>query len=52
MARTATLLLALLERGRMSGGHPRAVITFQQLTTEMAGGSDLAELTRELRGDT
>ena len=38
----------LLKRGRMAGSHPRAEITLEQLTTEMAGGSDLAELSHEL----
>ncbi|GAA2148629.1 ATP-binding cassette domain-containing protein [Kitasatospora kazusensis] len=40
----------LLKRGRMSGSHPRAEITLEQLTTEMAGGSELAELSHELAG--
>ncbi|MEU9040202.1 MULTISPECIES: ATP-binding cassette domain-containing protein [unclassified Kitasatospora] len=38
----------LLKRGRMAGSHPRAEISLEQLTTEMAGGSDLAELSHEL----
>ncbi|MFE6865540.1 ATP-binding cassette domain-containing protein [Kitasatospora sp. NPDC057692] len=38
----------LLKRGRMAGSHPRAEIGLEQLTTEMAGGSDLAELSHEL----
>ncbi|KQV04798.1 MULTISPECIES: ATP-binding cassette domain-containing protein [unclassified Kitasatospora] len=38
----------LLKRGRMAGSHPRAEITLEQLTTEMAGGSELAELSHEL----
>ncbi|MFC8448071.1 ATP-binding cassette domain-containing protein [Kitasatospora sp. NPDC057223] len=38
----------LLKRGRMAGSHPRAETTLEQLTTEMAGGSDLAELSHEL----
>ncbi|MFE4361250.1 ATP-binding cassette domain-containing protein [Kitasatospora sp. NPDC056800] len=38
----------LLRRGRMAGSHPRAEISLEQLTTEMAGGSDLAELSHEL----
>ncbi|MGW2371452.1 ATP-binding cassette domain-containing protein [Kitasatospora sp. NPDC001683] len=38
----------LLKRGRMAGSHPRAQISLEQLTTEMAGGSDLAELSHEL----
>ncbi|GGU96315.1 sugar ABC transporter ATP-binding protein [Kitasatospora herbaricolor] len=38
----------LLKRGRTAGSHPRAEIGLEQLTTEMAGGSDLAELSHEL----
>nr|BFD94586.1 ATP-binding cassette domain-containing protein [Kitasatospora sp. Xyl93] len=38
----------LLKRGRMAGSHPRAEISLERLTTEMAGGSDLAELSHEL----
>ncbi|MFD7593430.1 ATP-binding cassette domain-containing protein [Kitasatospora sp. NPDC059812] len=38
----------LLKRGRMAGSHPRTEIGLEQLTTEMAGGSDLAELSHEL----
>ncbi|WP_371500988.1 ATP-binding cassette domain-containing protein [Kitasatospora sp. NBC_00374] len=38
----------LLRRGRMAGSHPRAEISLERLTTEMAGGSDLAELSHEL----
>lgn len=38
----------LLKRGRMAGSHPRSEISLEQLTTEMAGGSDLAELSHEL----
>ncbi|MER5866375.1 ATP-binding cassette domain-containing protein [Kitasatospora sp. NPDC002040] len=38
----------LLKRGRMAGSHPRDGITLEQLTTEMAGGSELAELSHEL----
>ncbi len=38
----------LLKRGRMAGSHPRAEISLEELTTEMAGGSDLAELSHEL----
>ncbi|MFD8080103.1 ATP-binding cassette domain-containing protein [Kitasatospora sp. NPDC059722] len=38
----------LLKRGRMAGSHPRDAIGLEQLTTEMAGGSDLAELSHEL----
>ncbi len=38
----------LLKRGRMAGSHPREEITLERLTTEMAGGSDLAELSHEL----
>ncbi|GAA2998199.1 ATP-binding cassette domain-containing protein [Kitasatospora albolonga] len=41
----------LLKRGRMAGSHPRAGITLEQLTTEMAGGSELAELSHELGRD-
>ncbi|MER5639448.1 ATP-binding cassette domain-containing protein [Kitasatospora sp. NPDC002227] len=40
----------LLRRGRMAGSHPRAEISLERLTTEMAGGSDLAELSHELSG--
>lgn len=36
-----------LERGRMAGSHPRSEITLEKLTTERAGGSDLAELSHE-----
>ena len=39
----------LLKRGRMAGDHTRAEITLEQLTAEMAGGSELAELSHELR---
>ena len=39
----------LLKRGRMAGSHTRAEITLEQLTAEMAGGSELAELSHELR---
>ncbi|GAA2239126.1 ATP-binding cassette domain-containing protein [Kitasatospora sp. NPDC001175] len=38
----------LLKRGRMAGSHPRSEINLERLTTEMAGGSDLAELSHEL----
>ncbi|MFD7417511.1 ATP-binding cassette domain-containing protein [Kitasatospora purpeofusca] len=38
----------LLKRGRMAGSHARAEIGLEELTTEMAGGSDLAELSHEL----
>ncbi|MFF1796226.1 sugar ABC transporter ATP-binding protein, partial [Kitasatospora sp. NPDC058263] len=38
----------LLKRGRMAGSHPRAEIGLEELTTEMAGGSDLEELSHEL----
>ncbi|WP_395293431.1 ATP-binding cassette domain-containing protein [Kitasatospora hibisci] len=38
----------LLKRGRTAGSHPRAEIGLERLTTEMAGGSDLAELSHEL----
>ena len=39
----------LLKRGRMAGSHTRAEITLEQLTAEMAGGSELVELGHELR---
>lgn len=38
----------LLKRGRMAGSHPRGEISLEELTTEMAGGSDLDELSHEL----
>ncbi|MFE6749370.1 ATP-binding cassette domain-containing protein [Kitasatospora purpeofusca] len=38
----------LLKRGRTAGSHARSEIGLEQLTTEMAGGSDLAELAHEL----
>ena len=38
----------LLRRGRMAGSYTRDEIGLEQLTTEMAGGSDLAELSHEL----
>ncbi|GAA0689234.1 hypothetical protein GCM10010193_49310 [Kitasatospora atroaurantiaca] len=31
----------------MAGSHPRSEITLEKLTTERAGGSDLAELSHE-----
>ncbi|MFJ9517329.1 ATP-binding cassette domain-containing protein [Kitasatospora sp. NPDC101801] len=40
----------LLKRGRTAGSHPRDGITLERLTTEMAGGSELAELSHELGG--
>jgi simple sugar transport system ATP-binding protein len=38
----------LLKRGRMAGSHTRDAIGLEQLTTEMAGGSELEELSHEL----
>lgn len=38
----------LLKRGTMSGSHLKKDITLDQLTREMAGGSELDELTHEL----
>jgi simple sugar transport system ATP-binding protein len=38
----------LLKRGSMSGSHLKKDITLEQLTREMAGGSELDELTLEL----
>jgi simple sugar transport system ATP-binding protein len=38
----------LLKRGAMSGSHLRKDITLDELTREMAGGSELDELTHEL----
>ncbi|MEV6006390.1 ATP-binding cassette domain-containing protein [Streptomyces sp. NPDC051976] len=39
----------LLKRGTMSGSHLKKDITLDELTREMAGGSELDELTHELR---
>ncbi len=41
----------LLKRGAMSGSHLRRQITLDELTREMAGGSELDELTHELSRD-
>jgi simple sugar transport system ATP-binding protein len=38
----------LLKRGTMSGSHLKEDITLDELTREMAGGSELDELTHEL----
>ena len=38
----------LLKRGTMSGSHLKKDITLDELTREMAGGSELDELTHEL----
>ncbi|MGR8007321.1 ATP-binding cassette domain-containing protein [Streptomyces hypolithicus] len=38
----------LLKRGTMSGSHARDEITLDELTRQMAGGSELEELTHEL----
>ncbi|MFD5187626.1 ATP-binding cassette domain-containing protein [Streptomyces sp. NPDC058357] len=38
----------LLKRGRMSGSHTRQDITLDELTRQMAGGSELDELRHEL----
>ncbi|EDY46940.1 ATP-binding cassette domain-containing protein [Streptomyces sp. SPB074] len=39
----------LLKRGTMAGSHPRAAISLDELTRQMAGGSELEELSHELR---
>ncbi|MEV7084762.1 ATP-binding cassette domain-containing protein [Streptomyces sp. NPDC093085] len=38
----------LLKRGTMAGSHTKDSITLDELTRQMAGGSELAELTHEL----
>jgi len=38
----------LLKRGAMSGSHLKKDITLDELTREMAGGSELDELTQDL----
>ncbi|CAL9402381.1 Fructose import ATP-binding protein FrcA [Streptomyces sp. enrichment culture] len=40
----------LLRRGTMVGNHTRDDITLDELTEQMAGGTDLADLRRELKG--
>jgi simple sugar transport system ATP-binding protein len=40
----------LLRRGTMVGNHTRDEISLDELTDQMAGGTDLAELRRELKG--
>ncbi|MGY1581106.1 ATP-binding cassette domain-containing protein [Streptomyces sp. MN13] len=40
----------LLRRGAMVGNHTRDEITLDELTDQMAGGTDLADLRRELKG--
>ncbi|MBA0052142.1 sugar ABC transporter ATP-binding protein [Streptomyces sp. AJS327] len=40
----------LLKRGAMAGSHARADITLEELTREMAGGSELEQLSHELTG--
>jgi simple sugar transport system ATP-binding protein len=43
----------LLKRGRMAGSHTRDEITLEELTRQMAGGSELEQLSHELeRADT
>ncbi|WP_431037921.1 ATP-binding cassette domain-containing protein [Streptomyces sp. P6-2-1] len=39
----------LLKRGTMAGSHPKAEITLDELTRQMAGGSELEELSHELQ---
>ncbi|WP_103501850.1 ATP-binding cassette domain-containing protein [Streptomyces sp. SM14] len=39
----------LLKRGTMAGAHAAGEITLDELTRQMAGGSELAELSHELR---
>ncbi|MFE4870568.1 ATP-binding cassette domain-containing protein [Streptomyces sp. NPDC056682] len=41
----------LLKRGAMTGSHLRADITLDELTRQMAGGSELEELSHELQRD-
>ncbi|MBW1600601.1 sugar ABC transporter ATP-binding protein [Streptomyces sp. JJ66] len=40
----------LLKRGAMAASHARADVTLQELTRQMAGGSELDQLRHELRG--
>jgi len=40
----------LLKRGTMTGSHPRDAITLDELTRQMAGGSELDDLRHELEG--
>ncbi|ASY32088.1 MULTISPECIES: ATP-binding cassette domain-containing protein [Streptomyces] len=39
----------LLKRGTMAGSHPKTGISLDELTRQMAGGSELEELSHELR---
>ncbi|MFJ8313532.1 sugar ABC transporter ATP-binding protein, partial [Streptomyces sp. NPDC094438] len=39
----------LLKRGTMTGSHLRSAITLDELTRQMAGGSELEELSHELQ---
>lgn len=38
----------MLKRGIMSGSHTKGSVTLDELTREMAGGSELEELSHEL----
>src|SRR5665213_2899757 len=42
----------LLKRGRMMGSYPKAETSLEKLTTMMAGGEELAQLSHELQGAT